>query len=492
MNMNFVTPEGHCLIELDPAVSWIAQRLEGTNFELYLVGGPVRDALDGKPAKDPDCLIRAVSAISVREAIAQLRALLAGAQVEETGRDLVVITVTVRDDQGERIGEDVQLAFPRTEVSTGHRESDFDFTVDLNLPVDQDLQRRDLTVNAMAVRVGPGSELIDPFGGLHDLRAGIARAVGDPAQRFAESPIRMLRAVRFAARPGWRLDPQLAQALRDSGELTAHIERPALGTELRKQASGQFASALRLLSQAGLLERLFPVWAQARDLDQRNRHHAETVGDHIITVVGFLDQLGASDLVKLAGFFHDLGKPQTMSIDESGAGHFYGHEDAGAQLARAALSELCLGHEATEHVARLVELHMDPGQVQSARAARRLAHRAGVLLEDLLALHRADRLAHAGEDLAALDRREAELLQAARALPARAFSDHDLALRGGDIAPLVGESRHIGLIKRDLVQMVVDGDVSNEREPLLLRARDLASQLSGQRGTQLGTQLPSL
>lgn len=473
-------------LDLDPALAWIAARLSARpELELLVVGGPVRDALMGRPARDPDAMLRCTHpGLSPQGAVELLRTLLQGARVEVTGRDFPVVTVSLSQN-GVRVGEDVQIAFPRTERSTGPGERDFVFDCRLDMPTEEDLGRRDLTINGMAARVSPGQcvPLIDPFGGEADLRAGLVRAIGDPAERLAESPVRTLRAVRFAARYGFALDRRLRRALTRAAPLLSHIEREALGKELLKHAEsgddgqGSLALSLRLLSKTGLLEHLVPEWAQARDLDQRNPHHSETVGDHILSVVGLLDQNPGSPALRWAGFFHDLAKPETMTV-RAGRGHFYGHEERGAELARRVLGQQGwrLGSDFTESVAGLVALHMDPGQARSPRAARRLAVRAGTLFEDLLALHQADRRAHVGEDESALQAHLQFLREAAASLPAVNFCDHDLALRGQDIAPLVDRPQRIGEIKRALFSMVVDGLISNEREPLLEQARSLAQQ----------------
>ena len=449
------------------ALCGLCGALAGSGAELYLVGGAVRDWLRGQRNHDLDLLIRHPG-LDAGQLEALLRERLAPAPALQVGESFAVYKV-------KWAGEWLDLALPTVrEGSSWH--------TDPRLPLEADLGRRDFTVNAMALELcSAAPRLHDPFGGQADAAAGRLRAVGDAGARLSEDPLRLLRAARFTAR-GFTPEAELTAAARALAPRLASAASERLWAEWQQLfQSPQSARGLRWLAEVGALQVIIPAWAEVDGLEQHNPHHSETVSEHILSVVAALDGMDATPLTKQAGFFHDIGKGRTRTL-ETGSdgrlrGHFYGHEDAGAELTRQSLRALRADGDSIRCLGQLVALHMHPGQAATRPAARRLVAAAGNLLEPLLTLHAADRSAHSGEDMAAVRARQDFIRGAAQELPP-AFSQQLLALGGRELLALGFTPREVGAAKRWLTEQVLEGRVPNEHGPLLalLQAEYLPAQ----------------
>ncbi|GHF94600.1 tRNA nucleotidyltransferase [Deinococcus piscis] len=449
------------------ALDGLCQALDGSGCELYLVGGAVRDWLRGVPNTDLDLLVRHPDLNS--DALEDLlRRQLAPAPVLGVGESFRVLKV-------KWAGEWLDLALP-SQPAPGTAQG---WRSDPRLSLAADLGRRDFTVNALALRLCPGHEepeLSDPFGGRADLAAGQLRATGSAAERLHEDPLRLLRAARFAAQ-GLAPDAELTAAAQAAAPRLAQVAPERLWHEWQRLFAAPRSSAgLRWLARVGALAVIVPAWAEVEGLEQHNPHHRETVSDHLLSVVAELDRMGAAPLTRQAGFFHDIGKGRTRTLEpgpQGLCGHFYGHEKVGAELTRQSLRQLRASGQDIRDLSRLVELHMRPGQAGTRAAARRLVAAAGELLEPLLDLYAADRLAHVGEDPAQIAARQTFIRAAAADLP-RAFSEHSLALSGHDLLALGLKQGEIGAVKRWLTEQVLAGTTPNERDALVqrLQAKD--------------------
>lgn len=447
-------------------LSYIHQHLSTQGIEGALVGGAVRDHLLGLPVKDHDILLR-TGGVTTPELLRDLRAAFPGVPMTEVGEDFGVVKAVIG-------GEEIDFAVIRSEESTGPRQGEFRVTGHPGGRFEDDLARRDLTFNAMALRLESG-QLLDPFGGQRDLAAGVIRCVGNPDERFREDSIRILRVGTFMARLNLLPTPEtVAGAVRNAG-LLRHTHPARIWKELYKEGSGgsllagpHVGGALQFLAATGTLNVIIPEWEETLDFEQHNPHHDQSVEGHLLRVAGLARDLGAGPETVFAAALHDLGKPRTFSHDGSCA-HFYGHEDVGAQMARAICARLGTPLAVQEKVVTLVALHMQPGQVFTPQARRRLANRAGAHYGDLVTLHHADRLAHVGESPEACAARAAWL----RDVPAEVarFDERCLALSGRVLLGLGLSGKQVGDIKKALTALVIDDDLPNEEEPLLAYAR---------------------
>lgn len=459
---------------LSPHQLDVTQRL-GQSFaaageELYLVGGVVRDLLLGRTVGDLDF---ATSALPERTK--QL-----GSQA---GADAVYLI-------GERFGT-VGLVFGHdsdritVEITTYRTEWYPDETrfpsVELGGTIGDDLGRRDFTVNAIAIDANSGI-LLDPFDGQGDLARGILRAVGDPDSRFAEDPLRLLRAGRFVAQLGLLIEPATAAAMRRNAESLRRISQERILAELTRLLIGPYAShGLETLRQTGLLAVVMPelasLAASAQEGPGLSRHREKDLWEHTKRVV---DQAPPRPAVRWAALLHDAAKPQTRSVDATGEVHFFGHERAGADLASKLLRRLKADKATQSMVSQLVELHQRPTSYEpdwTDSAARRLALEAGDVLDDLLDLAAADvTSAREGKQRAAAERIVALRAHLARLEAEQALAELRSPLDGNDLMALFQRppGRWIAEIKDHLRELVIDGELAPTDKATAERiARDL-------------------
>lgn len=438
---------GSLLERLPPQMRAIAARL-GDAFaqhgaELYLVGGSVRDLLLGQPVTDLDF------ATSAEPELTKAAGAAAGADS--------VYTV------GEQFGT-VGFVFDGVSVEiTTYREEHYPTPdrrpkVRLGTDLVGDLSRRDFTINAIAVDARDGT-VHDPFGGLDDLERRIIRAVGDPKARFAEDPLRILRAARFAAQLDFRVDRRTLAAMRAMGPQLERISRERIAAELNRLLIAPAAArGLALLHETDLLRWVLPEVVPMAEDTGAGRH--KDIWLHTLRVV---EQSPPRLAVRWAALLHDAAKPMTRSVDARGEVHFFGHERVGADLARKALRRLKQERALIDRVAGLVEMHLRPASYDSTwtdSAVRRLMLEAGDLWDDLLDLAAADVTSARAHRQREAARRIAALREHARRLE----EEHALAqlqspLDGHELMAMFGRppGRWIGEVKDHLRELVIDG-----------------------------------
>jgi tRNA nucleotidyltransferase (CCA-adding enzyme) len=441
-------------IQVPADVERVVARLVAAGHEAYVVGGCVRDALRGVDPHDWDIATSATPD-----------------EIQKVFRHSLYLnrfgTVVVRQGDHE------------IEVTTYRLEADYEdhrhpTSVAFTDSLHEDLSRRDFTMNAMAWRPGtPGQpgELVDPFGGQRDLETRVVRAVGEPRERFAEDALRMLRAVRFATRLGFSIDPRTADAIRDSAGLAAALSGERIQQEISKILEAPRPSeAFRLLSDVGLLEILCPELEEAKDTPQ-DKAVAQNVYDHSLAT---LDATPADDLVlRLAGLLHDIGKPATFAD-----GHFHQHEFVGEAKARDILRRWRFDKETITQVTHLIRNHMFWYQTDwTGSAVRRFVRKVGLEnIPALFALRRADNIGSGARSprmyaLESLWERVQEEIRAASA-----FSLKDLTIDGNDVMKELGipPGPKVGTILNELFERVTDDPKLNTREQLLELAREIA------------------
>jgi tRNA nucleotidyltransferase/poly(A) polymerase len=342
--------------------------------------------------------------------------------------------------------------------------------------LEEDLARRDFTINAIAwLPPAPGTtagRLVDPHGGLSDLGAGILRAVGDPDRRIGEDALRLLRAVRFAVRFGMRIDPGTEAAIRRNAGLAAGLSGERVRDELLRILASDRPEAppsagLRLLMDLAILPVILPELASLRGVPQAKALPGDAF-DHSLRTV---DALPADDpLLRLVGALHDVGKATTLAD-----GHFIGHETIGARMVEAILRRLRFSKAQVSRAEHLVRHHMFAYRADWTDAAvRRFIRRVGAgSLPDLFALRRADNAASGVVEPArgGLDELRARV---GAELASHPLSARQLAVRGDDLVEALGivPGPPVGRILRRLLEAVLDDPLLNERASLLALARE--------------------
>lgn len=425
----------------------IKEAAEEIGARAWAVGGFVRDTLLGREHPDLDIVVEDGRGLELAEAYARR----VGARRPVLFPRFGTAQVTL----GDRL---VEFASARAEsYERESRKPDV-----RSASIEDDLRRRDFTVNALLMDLDGG--IHDPLGtGLRDLQARVLRTPRDPRETFDDDPLRMLRAIRFAAQLGFELDPSLLPAMR---ELRERARPPVLSIErandeLRKMLlSDRPELALQLLRESGLLEVLLPEIHAMVGVEQRG-YHTQDVFGHTAEAV----QKAPRDLtVRLAALMHDVGKPLTAQGD----GTFTGHDVQGAPIAQEALKRLKFPNAEAERVGRLVRLHMRPVYYDSTwtdAAVRRLARDAGTLVWPLVELARADIAASAYPHPEKIEELAARLREALTRQPDRVQPK----VSGRDIMRVLGmpAGPEVGKIKARLEELVLEGEVEPTREAVL-------------------------
>ena len=424
--------------------------LERSGCEAWVVGGCVRDWLLGRTPKDYDICTRALPE--------QTRAVFAGHQLILAGEKHGTVGVVVE-------GQTVEITTYRTEGT--YADSRHPDWVSFVGTIDQDLARRDFTVNAMAW--SPNRGLRDPFGGRADLETKTLRAVGEPEQRFREDALRILRGIRFCAAYGLEPEEKTLGAMFSQRSLMDRLARERVYDEL-----------CGFLPCAGLedLQRFAPILAQAIPelapmigFDQHSPHHAYDLYTHVAHVTAGVSR----DLtVRWAALLHDIGKIPTFTRDETGRGHFYGHAPTGAKMAREVLLRLKAPGAMVQTVPTLIANHMlrlDPDRKQLRRQIRRLGFDA---VEKLLDLQEADMTSKGtGEE----EGRNFFPQIRALLMQIRAEEDvlavKDLAVNGNDLLALGLRGKQIGQALDIVLGAVIDERLENEKEAELAWLRSV-------------------
>jgi tRNA nucleotidyltransferase (CCA-adding enzyme) len=439
-----------------------------THGKIYEVGGAVRDRYISPilPDKDKDYLVAGIPLEELCSILCRF------GKVDLVGKSFGVIKFS----QSEKFngGQVFDIAIPRKEMSTGLGHKDFQVEYDHNLTVEDDLGRRDFTINAMAEDLSTG-KLVDPLGGRKDIKKRLIRMTHPNS--FKEDPLRMLRAIQFSARFEFDLEENTLLSLKENVDLIATIPAERIQEELNKLLlKARYPSnGFRLMQKVGLLEKILPELSNSVGVEQPGGYHAYDVFEHSILTV---DNAPRDLVIRLAALFHDISKPETRVLVEDGA-TFYGHEKRGSQLTRRILSRLRYSNQIIEQVSLLVDKHMFTTGVTD-KGVRRLIRKMGVdLIFPLLDLRRADVVAQGkGGHTQDVDELEERIKLELEKKPP--FGLKDLAVNGNDImenlnlppSPLVGQ------ILNHLLEMVLDEPEANQKENLLKEAEYFLKNIS--------------
>jgi len=412
--------------------------------QLWLVGGALRDRELGRAHYDQDYATDALP--DEVEAIA----IALGAGVTTVGKKFGTIGV-LADGQWSEI-----TTFRGDSYSAGTRWPDVAF----GTTIEEDLARRDFTVNALAEDTFTGQTL-DLFGGKDDLRLRLLRAVGQPERRFQEDPLRILRGLRFASQLDFTVEPDTREAMgRTTGRLST-LSQERVTAELDRLLQGAHpAHGLELLRETGALDVVLPELAPMVGCDQ-NRFHFHDVWGHTVGTVQAIQGDGASlRLRRWTALLHDLGKPGVRHVKANGEWGFYRHETAGALLAEALLDRLKVGRRESLAIQLLIRRHMDRPDPADRRSVRRFMAKSEGHWRDLVALKRADNASHTYNDDPYHDLLEAACERAEAEDAARLRAESPLT--GDDLVVMFDREPGpwIRRIKDRLSAMVLDGDLA--------------------------------
>lgn len=441
-------------LRLPLEVATLLERLQARGYEAFAVGGCVRDALRGETPSDWDICTSALPEETI--------ACFPDCTVHRTGIRHGTVLVLFR-------GVGYEITTYRAEGGyTDHRHPD---EVRFVRTLEEDLSRRDFTINAMAYN--PQVGLVDPFGGQADLKAHIIRCVGAPEERFREDALRILRALRFAARLGFAIDPETRAAMLRQRDGLDCIARERIFAELKALLCGAYVLPL-LLDDRALLAQFLPELRPMFGHPQNNPHHCYDVWEHTAHAVA---AVRAGPVLRLAMLFHDCGKPDCYTVDEQGVGHFHKHPQRSAELAETALTRLHCDNRTKEDVVLLIAWHDRLHHVSRASVGRMLAalgpRRAALLMEVIQADDRAKAPAYAQSD--ARDLAEAKALLERLLREGFCLSRQDLKISGRELMELGASGPEIGRVLDALLREVQEGALENQAAVLRRRGKELLS-----------------
>ncbi len=430
-------------------------RLEKAGYESYLVGGFVRDRIMGRASSDVDIATKARPN-----------------QIEEVFKDFKIIDVGKNFGTIRVIGHGQEYEITTFRKDFSYKDKRRPGQVVFADKIESDLERRDFTINAMALR---NNELIDPFGGQNDIKEKIIRAVGNPHERISEDYLRALRAVRFAANLGFDIEMNLQEAIRKNYKNLAYISVERQAAELDKILVGPDpARGIRLLEKLGLLEEIFPEVKEMVGFNQHSPHHYLDCFDHSLKV---LEGTPPDLVTRLGALFHDTGKPATFFLDEEGNGRFFGHQKISQEIAEKRLKYLKYPKKTIEDVGILIGRHMDSSNPYTEKSVARLLRRLGEdNLKRLFDLQEADILATVHDDISNIEKGRILLKEILERKPV--LSRKDLAINGKDLIGLGFEQGPLlGEILKEIERRVFEENLKNDRETLLAIARNIGQKL---------------
>lgn len=423
------------------------------NYQVFLVGGAVRDYCFGETPNDFDIATDA----SPSQVVALFK------RVLSTGIQHGTVTILHKG-----------RSFECTTFRTDGKYSDARHPDDVSFvsSIEEDLSRRDFTINAMAISLET-NELLDLFSGRKDIKNKLIKTVGLPEERFSEDPLRMLRAVRFASRLNFTLEEKTECAIKNLSDKIISVSNERIKDEFEKiLLTEKPIVGLELLASTGLLDKIIPELSAGRGVGQGDFHNADVL-QHSFVVC---DNIPQKLELRLAGLFHDIAKPVTKTIDEFGGVHFYGHENEGEKITKQILTRLKFPNKIIDKVTKLVRHHMfNYTSEWSDKAIRRFIVRVGENnIADLLQLRLADisGLKKNNADtshIIELKMRIEQIIENKNCLSLK-----NLKINGSDLLALgIPRGKVIGQILNELFQVVLDDPNENEKNKLLHIAKKL-------------------
>lgn len=442
---------GEIRIAIPPKAQYIINTIMAAGYEAYVVGGCVRDSVLGREPQDWD--------ITTSAKPEQVKALFP--RTIDTGLQHGTVTV-MQDKEGFEVttyridGEYEDSRHPREVI----------FTPDLK----EDLRRRDFTINAMAYNEKAG--LVDIFGGMEDIRAGIVRCVGDPLERFGEDALRILRAIRFSAQLGYEIENNTRAGIQKLAPALRNISAERIQAELVKLITSSHPYNLRTAYELGVTKVFFPEFDVAMETEQRHPHHMYNVGEHTLHSLTYVRP---DRKLRLAMLLHDIGKPATLTTDENDVTHFHDHPAVSEKIAGGFLRRLKFDNDTINGVCKLVLYHDYGNSVEpDMRIVRRAINKIGEdAFPELFEIKRADIMAQSDymrqEKLELVDRWQ-KLYEEVKEQN-QCVSLKDLAVNGSDLIKAGWKpGKNLGEVLQKLLELVLEQPQCNTAEILLAEA----------------------
>lgn len=429
--------------------------LNCAGFEAYIVGGAVRNSIMNLELSDIDITTSALPL--------QTQQVFSDYHIIETG--LKHGTVTVHIDH-------MPLEITTYRNEKGYSDNRHPDSVTFTTNLKEDCARRDFTVNAMCYN--PSVGLADFYGGRQDIENRLIRCVGQPDQRFEEDGLRIMRRLRFSSVLGFEIENETRQAIFSCKNLLCNISAERIYTELCKLLCGKNAKYI-LMEYTDVLAVVMPEITLLKGFDQKNYHHIYDVLEHTAVAV---ENCPPIPQLRLAALLHDFGKPHTFTTDEKGIGHFYGHGEVSFQIAKNILKRLKVSNDDYNLITKLVKYHDMPIEATEKSVRRALNKHGAEFVKMLLLLKRAD---NAGQNTKDFDRTEEynmlEKIIGSVLEKQQCFSLKMLAINGNDLKEIgIPPSPLTGKILNCLLELVIDGQIVNEKDILLHKATELHRQ----------------
>ncbi len=433
-------------INLPDNVKMILDRLHEAGFEGYAVGGCVRDSILGRVPGDWDITTNALPQDTKK----------LFKRTIDTGIEHGTVTIMIGKE-----GYEVTTYRIDGKYEDSRHPSEVTFTKNLT----EDMKRRDFTINAMAYNEEEG--IIDRFGGMDDIKAGLIRCVGDPCERFSEDALRIMRAVRFSAQLDYRIEAKTQEAIRSLAQNLENISAERIQTELVKLLLSDHPEKLLTAYELGITKVILPEFDKCMETPQNNPHHMYNVGEHIIKA---LQNIRPDRVLRLTMLMHDIAKPATINIDNDGICHFHGHAEAGVQMAKDIFRRLKFDRETMDRTCNLIRYHDDRFPA-TAINVRKAMNRIGVddfplYLEVRYADTMAQSTLHREEKLKLIDdvnKLYREILEKQEPVTIK-----DLAVNGKDlIGAGVAPGKQLGAALKAMLDDVLNDPEHNSKEYLL-------------------------
>lgn len=433
-------------IQLPPNVNKIIGILEKNGYEAFAVGGCVRDSILQREPNDWD-ITTSASPQQVKELFSH---------TIDTGIEHGTVTVML-----DRCGYEVTTYRIDGKYEDGRHPSSVSFTRNL----EEDLLRRDFTINAMAYNDSRG--LVDLFGGLADIEAGVIRCVGNPYARFEEDALRLLRAIRFAAQLSYRVEDETMEAMKALAPNLRKISAERIMTELIKTLVSPNPDMLREAYRCGLTKEFMPEFDRIMEMEQNNPHHCYTVGEHTLHA---LSSVAADKILRLTMLFHDMGKPECYSMGEDKRAHFYGHEAVSSEIAKTVMNRLRFDRDTIVKVSHMVlyhDLRILEGETYMRRALAKVGESYFPMLFEVWEADVAAQSTYKRDEKIERIRRNREDYAAIIA-KGNCVSKATLAVKGADLIEKgMKPGKEIGVLLDRMLEDVIEFPEHNDKEYLL-------------------------
>lgn len=469
-------------IEIPLKVNQIIEEFEKEGLEIYIVGGAVRDLLMGKTVYDWD--------LTTNVTPQKMQVIFKDSYYDNKFGTVGIPSET----EGER---PIEITTFRTEH--GYSDSRRPDKVKWGKTLFEDLQRRDFTINAIALKVDhkikrvkgykfnnknktqthtlfDSYTIIDPYDGQKDLKKKIIRAVGDPNERFFEDALRMIRGIRIASELGFTIEKKTLEAINANAALINKISKERVRDELFKVLKSPHSyEGILLFKNSGLMQEILPEMEKTFGVEQKSpgRHHIYDVGTHSLYSFKYVSERNLNPIVRLATLIHDIGKPQTYKKIENGTITFYNHEIISAQIAKRIADRLRFSNKDREKLYKLVRFHQfSVDERQTDSAIRRFIRKVGLEnIQDMLDLRVGDRLGGGARETSwRLEEFKKRLSEVQR----QPFTVRDLKITGNDVMEIMNlkPGPKVGEILKKIFDEVVEKNIPNEKDELLKKLNE--------------------